>query len=282
MPKHIVNQIGHGLPSLPPIEPNKVYMGSEINKRIDLYNQHFEAAQEKYRSLIEPLKNAVDRWGVSRTVLFASLMFVSAPDWKGGLKTLQDQFNSAVTSLQHAIERTRRQANEWTQPPALLWLCDTLEADLLDSSAKINEAVTAAIGGNDGGLKLRQLKDFAPDIALSIDERLAAYGTDAYLRNTKIDRANVFIAINCIRYEGEGLTSIREQWKAVYDDLKSKHDHLAGDAAAAWEHFKSKNPHGMNLTELRQYEQDISRMKKIVRGKMPPPESSDKVPTPKG
>jgi hypothetical protein len=230
--------------------------------RIQERQRIWQQQQQLYK-ISDPLLHALRQLDKARDALFNSLFYVPMPGWKQTLKLLQDKFNSEVTTTQQVV-RTLLKASEATI--ILQASLTKAENDLILSASEMNQAVTAAIAEDDGGVMLRRLADESgSSLAEIFETQMKTLSTDHLAQDRYIGRGGLYIGVRCNQLEGAEYKGIRKQWRAVYDELKSNRHKLTGDQAEAWNYFTYKKPHSMTQSELRIFEQEISRLKSATR-----------------
>lgn len=220
--------------------------------------QMWQQLQHLY-SITDPLTFALHVLDTKRDNIFTALLFTSAPDWKRSLKLLQDQFNSEVTNAQQLMQKLINDYDLTTVRNSV----GIAQNTLLIAASELNQAINTAIA-NDDDSRLRQMAERTPSLADAFSTQLRSLSTDHLARDSRADRAGIYIGVRANELEREGITSVAVQWKTIFNELKSNRHKLQGDMLAAWEYFDYKRPHSMTHTEKRQFEQEISRLKRVA------------------
>lgn len=221
---------------------------------------------ERLQAIKDPIRSATDRVEGAKRAVFAALVFVNSPTWNDGLKLLQDDFNSEVTSCHQTILKVKQQLTpEEARIKAPL---EELYNEITLFASDINTAIGAAI--MDGGLGLRHLaeNDAQHNISGLVDERFASLSTDALLTQTRISRAGVYIGKRCNDLEAQGIKKVRQQVRVIYRELEINSDQLTGDKKEAWEYLKGWNPFSLTGSRRERFEDNISSYKRIVASKI--------------
>jgi len=248
-----------------------VYSLQEVDQikqqQINDFNEmlaRFNAARRVIDKVNAGLRS-VDR--AKEPVLTATL-FVAAPDWKTQLGKLRDKFNDTVSETLDIIREAREEAKALDKGYAVPVnkLLDYGESIINEQAGMVNDAVREAIGGDDGGQALQliagQLNESLSDM---FNAEYRQMNTEALATERRFSRAGVYIGVNCLLKERDGITSIRKQWRAVYKHLQVRSNELADDALEAYQYFNHYKPFNLTGKKLHQFEQKISRYKTEMR-----------------
>jgi hypothetical protein len=242
------------------IKSGKYMTNGQIMSLVERDRANMQQRLQYLSEVTNPLLYALVQIDTARQMLYTALLFRADPSWKVQLKILQDKFNSEVTTGQQAARKllsddSLAYVHEIIQPAEHL---------IMHTASRINQAITKAIGEDDGGYELQLLADKYASMANVFETHMKALGTDHLARDTRTSRAGVYIGVRANELEREGYTNVRQQWKTIYNELKANRHKLEGDQAEAWEYLEYKNPHGMRASEKRQFEQEISRLKRAA------------------
>lgn len=213
----------------------------------------------------EPLHIAMTNMEQARVIVLSSLRYAYTSDWTASLTGLRTEFTTAAQIARDAAQKFRQDMAPYGANIAAI--ISREEKLIMDVFTQVDEALSAAIVRGDGGAALHKLaQQHGSPLGSAIKNFYSDLSTDNLAADRRMKGAARFIGYHACRLERDGITRTKQQWQQIYAMLNTdptRDD--SPDKLDAWDWLTGYDPQNLTGKALRQFEQEISRMKREMK-----------------